>query len=145
MRRPYRLRRLRRHVSSPRHLILVFCCCGCWLEKSTKVSKQNENDGDRKFWISTWFEEKQHIHIVKPIHEYVFFLSIFYQVSADWWFGLVVWSFGNLAVSEKTCFFYLKKYIKKNSSWTDLVNIWIEGGAGRNKNSQTLSDLVNQN
>ena len=36
------------------------------------------------------------------------------QVSADWWFGLVVWSFGNLAVSEKkTCFFLFKIILKK--------------------------------
>ena len=31
------------------------------------------------------------------------------MVGAEWWFGLVVWCFGNLAVSEKMRFFEIKK------------------------------------
>ena len=43
-------------------------------------------------------------NMLRMVSAYFFCMGL-YQVSADWWFGLVVWSFGNLAVSEKRLFF----------------------------------------
>ena len=77
MRRPYLLHGLRgfhRHVSSTSeaYLILVFFCC--WVVVGWK--KHQSFQTKRKWWRSTWFEEKQHIHIVKPIHDYGFFIFL---------------------------------------------------------------------